>query len=229
MTRNYESIKGEALVKRRAGDQNEWDLGDLFVEAEDLADSYVNVLTTEGQTAAEEDEDPFAKGSREILNRLADDIGMARKAVQLRSKISRRVAKAGSLGWIRYSTLTYSVMRELYALESDTDISILAKKVISQNMTIREVRTEMENHRDKKLVDAGSYKCANCKEAIANVDAIISVTGDGKRSIFDSWQCAASFVTSKVPDLNQEFKLTPRETSHSEDREDVFEVMEMAL
>ena len=216
--RNYESIKGDAILKRRARDQNEWELGDLFVEAEDLAASYVPKLAVEGQEPGNpapqnrhqeltEEEAQFSKGRREILSRLAEDIGLARKAVYIRANISRRVAKDSELGWIRASTLTYSTMRELYAIESDEELNKVAKKAISQNMTIREVRTELEGYRDKKAVDAGRYKCQHCKDTITNTKELVAIGHTEHRDIFCSSNCARLFIANKAAFLLAEEQL----------------------
>lgn len=205
--RSYEQIKSEAIVTRKASDKNSWHLGDLGVELEDLgAHLRGELLSDPGKKMTEEELD-LSKDDRALLERLADDIGLPKKSVFIRTKVSRRVKETGPLGWIRHSTLSYAIMRELYALENDDDLNRLAKKAVAQNMSVRDMRTEMEGYRDKKGVESGLYICKTCDEPIRDIDNLISInrTGEG-RLPFCCWNCASVYTEKKA---NEEGRVAP--------------------
>jgi len=196
--RTYESIRTDAIIKRKASDTNDWALGDLFKEAEDLTEGLKSKFTKDKGYEPTEEERDFSMDARKLLERLADDIGMAKKAVFLRARISRRVDPTGLLGWIRTSTLTYSAMRELYAVEDDNDLNTVAKKAVSQNMTIREIRSEMENYRAGKAVDSGLVVCRTCGEKILEPTNIVGLSHHSNRYYFCGWNCASIYALTQA-------------------------------
>ena len=198
--RSYESIRTEAIVARKSSDQNDWKLGDLGVECEDLALSVRRKMDHDKAYAPTQDESGFSKDARQILERLADDIGLGHKAMMIRTRISRRVTTTGDLAWIRRSTLTYATMRELYAIPSDDDLNILAKKAVSQNMSVRDVRSEMETFRDTRAVESGLYLCKTCAEAIADVQQMVALSLGKNRAVFCGLPCTRAYLDAKMKD-----------------------------
>lgn len=234
MPRNYESIRTEAISTRRNSDQNDYKLGDLANELEDMAATLRDPADTDLTRLPSAEQ--LAKEARALVCRLADDIGVPHKSLIIRARISRRVNPLGILGWIRDSTLTFAVLRELYALESDDDVNTISKKAISQNMTVREVRTEMESYRDGKAVAAGLYLCQTCSESIQDEKEMVVVAKHGKRLMFCTWNCAAIYTTVKAQEEGPILQLTTEQVDGKEDTDfDPYDfsydesVVEMAL
>lgn len=197
-TRTYENIKTRCLLLRKSNDQNDWALGDEGVALLSLAEDLRTKFNKDKDYTPSDDEAEFDRDDRELLQRLADDIGLAKKSMFIRTRISQRVRPDGPLAWIRRSTLTYACMRELYAVPDDKDLNDLAKKAVAQNLTVREVRTEMEAYRDKKGVDSGLYICKTCDEPIKHVENLVSVSKSGQRATFCGWNCAGVYVERKA-------------------------------
>jgi hypothetical protein len=218
--KSYERIKSECIALRAASDQNSWATGDCVVSLIELSESIRQQMDNNPEYKPTQDEQDLTKDERVLIERLADDIGVPKKSLFIRYKISKRVPNSGPLAWIRHSTLTYATMRELYALPNDEDLNKVAKKAVSQNMTVREVRTEMETYRDQKSVDQGIYFCKTCNEPIKDLDNLISVAKSGQnRIVFCGWSCAGIYIETKAREDGIVVNL--------EETEDVFEGMDV--
>ncbi len=220
MPRTYESIRTEAILTRKANDTNEWKMGDLVVELEDLGASLKSKMNEGRDYELDASEQELAEDARKLIGRLADDIGVPKKSLIIRGRISRRVAEDGPLGWIRDSTLTYACLRELYALEKDEDLQKLAKKAVSQNLTVREVRTEMEQYRDGKAVAAGLYLCQTCSEPIQDEKDMVVISKSAKRLAFCGWNCGSIYASVKAQEEGPILQLSPAQKEGVEDEYD---------
>lgn len=168
--RPYESIKTEVIKVRKVGDSNNWTLGDLCVEL-------IGLSTTSG------------KDVRGLFKTLSVDADIPKKKLQLSAKISNRIKKDDTLlGWIRHSTLTYSHVREIYAVKDDVELDKIAKDIIAQGLKLYDLREYMKPYRETpEEKEAQKVFCScGCGEEITEdtTEAYLVKKVSGKEVLF---------------------------------------------
>ena len=205
----YEEIRTRGMEIRIEGDTNSFSMGDLAVKAIDLAEratQRVKWARQENEPANPEDEALKEEG-RNILKKLANDVGWTSDTLVTGARICRRFPSTHRLR--TRTPLSYHHARALVLVKDEDVVERLIDEAVNERYSVARLFEVVGRTKDSSSVAAGLLVCFNCGERIREQEDMVRVQQDREKKIFCGWACTEVYVMGKASeDLGEMQELT---------------------
>lgn len=193
----YEEIRTQGMELRIAGDSNAFGMGDLAVKAIDLAErakERVKWARHENEPPNPDDEALKEEG-KNILKKLANDVGWAVDTLVTGARICRRFPPTHRLR--TRTPLSYHHARALVLVKDEREVERLIDEAVAERYSVSKLFDKVGQSKTSASVAAGMLKCFNCGERIRDEEVMVRVQQYNEKTLFCGWTCTEAFVIGK--------------------------------